>query len=120
MSGSRKKLVSATGILLVAIPFAWWVTGNNLIVTNESGQTIRALSVEVCERTIRFGDLESGATVTGSFGTPRDESSFRLRGMLADGTVLDETCGYVVWEDYGQQFRLVIGPGGAAQCSSGR
>src|SRR3954451_12508877 len=111
MCVSRKNLVRAAGGLLLASA-VWWASRNGVTVTNESGQPVRDLSVGVCDRTIRLGDLAPGTSAAATFGTPRDEADFRVRGVLANGTVIDETCGYVVWEDYGSQFRLVIRPDG--------
>ena len=35
---------------------------------------------------------------------------------IRSGTLIDDECGYVVWEDYASTFRLTIGPGGAVEC----
>jgi hypothetical protein len=109
---SWKKRVRLGCGILVAVSLLWCASRNSVTVTNESGQTVRDLSVVICDRTFRLDDLEPGASASASFGTPRDESSFRVRGTLADGTVIDDTSGYVVWEDYGKQFHVVIRPDG--------
>ncbi len=100
---------------LAAIPAGWtlwFASRNRVIVTNESGQPISDLTVEVCDTTIRFGDLPPGDSMSARFGTSHDESSFTVRGRLEDGTMIDDSCGYVVWEDYASVFRLILRPGG--------
>jgi hypothetical protein len=111
MRVSRKNLARAAGVLL-AVSAVWWASRNGVTVTNGSEQMVHDLSVEVCDRTIRLGDLAPGASASASFGTPRPEDVLRVRCTLADGTVIDEYGAYVVWTDYGQQFRLVIRPDG--------
>jgi hypothetical protein len=104
---------------LLALPAGWaiWsVSRNRLVVTNESDQLIRFLTVEVCGRTIRLGDVPPGGSVSARFGTPADDDVFVVRGRLEDGTVISESCGYVVWEDHGRRFDLVILPGGRVTC----
>lgn len=90
----------------------WFAARNRVVVTNEAGRGVRALTVEVCDRTIRFGDLPPGGSASARFGTSADESSSAVRGRLDDGTPIHDTCGYVVWEDYGRVFRLASCPGG--------
>jgi hypothetical protein len=103
---------------LAAIPAGWalcFAPRNRVIVTNEAGQYVRGLTVEVCDTTIRFGDLSPGESRSARFGTPADEDLFTVHGRLEDGTLIDDDCGYVVHEDYASVFRLTIGSGGAVK-----
>lgn len=104
---------------MLAVPAgwaAWFLSRNRLFVANESGQVVRNLSILVCDCTIEFGDLPPGGQAFARFGTPADESSFTVRGRLDDGTTIDESCGYVVWEDYNQAFHIIIRPSGQLEC----
>jgi hypothetical protein len=94
----------------------WLASRNRLVITNESGQFVRSLTVEVSDQIIHFGDLPPGRSASASFGTPADESMFAVRGRLEDGTSIDDSCGYVVWEDYARTFHLAIRPGGEVGC----
>jgi hypothetical protein len=80
-----------------------------------AGQHVRDLTVEVCDTTIRFGDLPPGESRSARFGTPADKDLFTVRGRLEDGTPINDIGGYVVWEDYASVFRLTIGPDGAVK-----
>jgi hypothetical protein len=107
-------------IALAAVTVAWQLSRNRVMVTNETGQPILALTIEVCGQTIAFGDVSPGGSVLARFGTSADEDHFTVRGRLADGTVIDDTCGYIVWEDYGSRFQIVIRPGGIVEELSDR
>jgi hypothetical protein len=95
----------------------WFGSRNKLVVTNESGQTLHGLSVEVCDRIFALGDLASGNSASARFGPPADESGFVVRARLADGTSIEESCGYVVWEDYARRFHIAIRAGGRVDCT---
>jgi hypothetical protein len=97
-------------MLLVVVFGAWSIARNRVVVVNESGQRVHSLVVEVCGKTIRLGDIPPGGSACAAFGTPVDESHFELRGRLEDGTEVNDSGGYVVWEDYGRRFVIVIGP----------
>ena len=96
---------------LLGLPAAWAVrlaARNRLVVSNDSGQVVRSLTISVCEQTIAFGDLPPDVSASAHFGTPSDESRFAVQGRLNDGTRIDDSCGYVVWEDYFREFFLSI------------
>lgn len=106
---------------LAALPVgwaAWSASRNRVLVANDTGQTIRWLTIKVCGESFRFADILPGGSVSAAFGTPRDESEFVVRGEFDDGMGFADSCGYVVWEDYGRRFRLVVRPGGAMSCTS--
>jgi hypothetical protein len=96
---------------------AWSALRNRFVIVNESGQAIRWLTVVVCGKSYRFVDIETNGQVSAQFGTPRDESLFKVNGQFADSVEFNDFCGYVVWEDYGQQFRLTIKPDGELNLS---
>src|SRR5579859_2625806 len=98
---------------LTAFPIGWaiwFASRNRLIITNDAGQSVRGLTVEVCDTPFHFEHISPGESVSARFGTPADESGFTVRGRLQDGTTIDDSCGYVVWEDYASVFRITIGP----------
>ena len=96
---------------------AWSASQNRVVVANDAGPLIRWLTVEVCGDPFRFADIPPGGSVSVAFGTPRDESRFDIRGQFADGAEFADSCGYVVWEDYGRRFRLAVKPGGEVSCA---
>lgn len=111
-----KKYVIATVVVLPVLLLIVWVSRNRLDVANESGQVIRHLTITVCDKTVRFKDIPPGNSVSATFGTPRDQSIFEVGGQLQDGTKFIDYCGYVVWEDYGKRFHLIIRPAGPVTC----
>src|SRR5262245_57629483 len=95
---------------LSAVPAGWgiWLLSRNrFVVKNETGQQVRSLTVEVCDRTFSFGNLTPGGSVSARFGTPDDESDFLVRYWLEDGTRVEDRCGYVVWENHGHGFLIL-------------
>jgi hypothetical protein len=94
----------------------WFFARNRLDVVNRSGQKVEALTVNVCDRTFSFGEVLPGASVSTRFGRPDHESTFDIGGKMEDGTLINESCGYVVWEDIAQTFQIVICPSGEITC----
>ena len=115
MRRSRRLLI---WVLAVAAlwSFYWLLTRNRLTITNESGQDISGLTVDVVgDETIHFGDLAAGKSASAHFRIYRnDETWFEVRCRLADGTQVHEWDGYVVWEEglLGVNARLTIRPEG--------
>ncbi len=106
---------------LTALPIGgavWFAARNRFVVANDTGQPIRWLTVGVCGESFRFADIPPGGSASAAFGTPCDESEFEVRGRLTDGEEFADSCGYVVWEDYGRQFRFTIASGGEVSCTS--
>jgi hypothetical protein len=107
---------------LAAVPVGWairFALSNRVVIVNSAGQPVRALTVTVCGESFHFADIPPGGSVSARFGTPQDESGFEVRRQLADGTAFNDACGYVVWEDFGRRFHLVIQPSGAVSCDPG-
>src|SRR5262249_26737107 len=97
---TRRNVIAGLALVLFAL-LVIGVSRNRVVVVNESGQTVRSLTVKVCGKTIRFGDIPPGGTASASFGAPEHESSFEVRGQLDDWKIFNEQGGYVVWADYG-------------------
>ena len=103
---------------LAALPLGagvWFASRNQFVITNHSGHAIRGLTVAVSDASFRFMNIPIGESVAASFGSPSVESVFNIRGQFDDGSEFADSCGYVVWEDRGRQFRLVIEPGGVVR-----
>src|SRR5437773_1697628 len=100
------------GVAVVAVA-CWvvWPRPNRLVVSNESGQAIRLLTVTVGGETTRFEDLPAGAQVSARFRIASDDH-YVVRGLLADGTVIADDCGYVSNGMDGVLATFVIRPGG--------
>lgn len=108
-----KHAVAALALVSVAGLGCWRWTPATFAVRNESGQTVRALTVEVAGRTYCFADVPLAGEVTGSFRVGQ-EATLLVRGRLADGTAFAEPCGYVVWEEFAPHVAVVVrceGPG---------
>ncbi len=114
-----RKVAIAAGVLVALLPAGGWLARNVLmsqvVIANESGRTVRAMTVELAGKTIRFGDLPPGAWAAWSFDTPYEESTFEWHGRLDDETEIHEHCGYVVSTDYGKRFNLMIQPDGEVE-----
>jgi hypothetical protein len=92
---------------------------HHFTVTNESGQTVQDLVVEVGPDTRRYKHFPPSGAVSASFRF-NNEATFRIKGRLADGTVFDDSAGYVVWENLVVRSRIVIGEGGEVSYSEWR
>jgi hypothetical protein len=84
---------------------------NHVVIVNDSGQSIRIMTVQVGGATIRFEDLSAGASASAPF-VIRGDDSFQVRGRLEDGTSVTGGHGYVTNGMYGEDARFVIRPGG--------
>jgi hypothetical protein len=93
-----------------------WMPKNRFEVVNETGQTIRGLTVKVSDRTIRFGDLKPGSSVSAFFYTPDDETYFEIQCVTDAGTPIREAVEYFAWEEYFEYQVLVIRPDGMVDC----
>lgn len=103
---------------LAALPLGagvWFASRNHFVITNHSGQAIRGLTVAVTDASFQFMNISIGESVAASFGSPFDESVFTIRGQFDDGSEFADSWGYVVWEDRGRHFRMVIEPGGVVR-----
>jgi hypothetical protein len=91
-----------------------WVPTNRVVIVNESGRTAHTVCIEVCDKTTAVGDLPAGGSASVWFGTPSQEDSITIRCRLQDGTVIDESCFYIVWEQYFSRCVIVIREDGTA------
>src|SRR5262249_45722849 len=112
---TRRNVIAGLALVLFSL-LVVGVSRNRGVVVNGSGQTVRSLTVKVCGKTIRLGDIPPGGTASASFGAPEHESSFEVRGQLEDGKIIHEQCGYVVWEDFGSRFCIVIRSADQVEC----
>ena len=87
---------------------------NHLVIVNQSGQTIRFVTVEVGGVSNRFEDLPAGTSASAPF-VIRGDDSFRVRGQLENGTLVAARAGYVTNGMYGENARFIIGPGGTLE-----
>jgi hypothetical protein len=60
---------------------------NRVTVVNASGQTARAVHIEVCGKCTDLGDIPPGGSASARFGTPSGDHYIAIRGRLLDGTV---------------------------------
>jgi hypothetical protein len=112
------KYACAVLVLAAAVGWAVWRwTPATFTVWNESGQPVLGLAVEVGGRTFRFGTVPPGGEVRGSFHIDQ-EDVVTVRGRLADGTPVEESCGYVVWEETPRTSLSWCGPVGRPRSSS--
>lgn len=86
---------------------------NQVMILNASGQHVSGVSVEACGRRVECGDLASGGTTRAWYHTPSHEDNLVVRARLADGTEIDHTGMYIVWEEYFTRRVLIIREGGS-------
>lgn len=103
-------------LVLSAAVGGWTITYNQFHITNDTGQEVFDLAVDVNGRVKHLGLLRPGGDVTGRIGRVADEATLHMTGRLADGTVIDEYCGYVVWEDVGRTVSAALLPDGSVRC----
>lgn len=102
-----KYVVAGVLVLLVGTWAAWCWLPATFTITNESGQPIRYLRVEVAEKTFEFHNIPPGGTVRGSFHFS-NEATLGVTGRFADGTTFGEPCGYVVWESFAPNVDVLV------------
>ncbi len=102
-----KKLVVAAALLSLLCG-VWWLSRIRVNIANESGQSIRFLTIEGCDRTIRFDNIAPGDSVSVALETPDREDYLKVQGRLEDGTSIHGHDTYIVWEDYFRRFHLVV------------
>ena len=89
------RIVVATAIVAAIAVLVMRMAQNKVLVTNESGQEIRTLTVAAPGMApATFRDIAPGSTRTFRFFS-RGEGGIALRATLADGTVLAGKDGYV-------------------------
>lgn len=102
--------------LIAAVPMAcmsrYYIPNNCFELTNDTGQIIDQLSVNVSGRTFTFTNLQPGETVKGKYVTPEDETDIDVAGQLRDGTRFHESCCYIVWEEAFRYDEISIQPDG--------
>ena len=86
---------------------------NCLVVENESGQPIAWLKIRMANagRIAAFKEIPDRGVETSSF-TIRGDDSFVVDGILADGTKLGGSFGYVTNGEYSVHPRLQVRRGG--------
>ncbi|MBN9118681.1 MAG: hypothetical protein J0I06_05915 [Planctomycetes bacterium] len=96
-------------VVLVAVVLAIrWAPTNRVRIVNGSGQTVHGVRADGCGRSTDLGDIPPGGSVACWFGTPRNEDVLNVWGHLGDGTPLQESSLYIVWEDYFRSDVVVI------------
>jgi hypothetical protein len=99
-------------LLGVAPAPAYWVLRrvlrNDFVLTYESDQVVRDMTLEVCGEVVMFYPLRPDEAVTGRFGPPDEEAAFAIRGRYADGRAFAGTTGHVAREDVGRTFYLAV------------
>lgn len=114
----RKKIVGAVLVMVAVAGVAVRVwTPATFTVTNESGQFIASMTVEVAGKLFRFENVPTGGEVSGSFYVDHEEC-LDLRGHLADGTKFRDYCGYVVWEEFAPHIHAVVRSDGQVDSQS--
>ena len=89
----KKRIIVA--ILIACVAFAVWaIVQNRMTVTNNTGVTVQKVVVTVCGITYKFADIPDGKSKTRRF-TVYYDSGFQVDALLADGTTLTNTFGYV-------------------------
>ncbi len=86
----------------------WSQNQNRLVVTNDSGQVVKTLSVTLGQDTLTSENLANGAAASVPFGN-HTETRFTLHGQLEDGNVFS---GQFSRNPSGEQVDIVIRKGG--------
>jgi len=107
MNGRRmfiNSLVAVAGVVSYR-----WIFRNRLSFVNESGQNVSDLVISVGGEDFRFASVTPGGIVTIIFKVYHEER-FKVDFLLADGTRVQESEGYVTWEEslFGIHARLVV------------
>src|SRR5262245_38125582 len=108
-----KKYAIPVAIVLFVILLVRW-SAQKAVVTNESGQSVRSLTLKVTGKTVLCENLAPGDSASIRFHV-RDEDNLYLEGSLADGTDIEEGGFYFVWEEVGKTSDFVILPGGKVE-----
>jgi hypothetical protein len=104
--GAKKRALTVALLLAIA-GGAWLIWSHNqnrLVVTNDSGQVVKTLTVIIGEETATSENLANGAAVSFPFGR-HTEARFELVVHLEDGNV---NKGYFKRGPSGEQVNIVI------------
>lgn len=91
---------------------------HRLTVVNQSGQSVKLLTITVGGETTRFENIPPAGSASGPF-TVRGDDHFRVQVSLQDGTEIRAEGGYVTNGSFGDRVRFTIRPGGRVEIDQG-
>jgi hypothetical protein len=108
--GAKKRALTIL-LLLVIAGVGWYIWSQNqnrLVVTNDSGQVIKTMTVTIGEETATSSNVANGAAVSFPFRN-HTETKFALEGQYEDGNVFRSQ---FPRGTSGEQVNIVIRKGG--------
>jgi hypothetical protein len=111
----RRMMLAVAGIAVLCgvVVCSGRTLENRLVVENQSGQPLVWLTIGLHRAgpIVTFKDLPDGGTESTSIKI-RGDDEFMLNGILADGTKVGGSFGYVTSGEYGESPRFIVRKGG--------
>lgn len=96
---------------LILLGFATYRVIPAVVITNQTGQELEILFVEIAGKRLDFNPLEKGASGRRFFTLPRD-SRFMVNYQLADGTSTRFPVGHLTSPSWWSRTQIVLKEGG--------